>query len=221
MKFVLLDACIYFATINPKPFAMLTKLYPLITDKSWRSLLVQNDRLYLINNTYKTEQEFLDSYEKKGLLKKKKEIEVNSISSFSHPESTPRRLNINAATGKVFMDFASTSDLEEVADYLQKQRRFTAETKGIGKFKAISGSLIGLAVTAFITFVVYQDALVLESGGYVETSGRRSLYKMLFAWLAENLGSRNTLIVGGLVGLICLYFMYKALQNPPNEVVYQ
>lgn len=200
---------------------MLTKLYPLVTEKSWRSLLIQNDRLLLMNNSHKTEQEFLDSYEKKGILKKKKEIDSNNIISFAHPENNARRLTITATTGKVFMDFASMHDLEEVADYLQKQRRFTSESKGVSTLRALTPSLIGLGLTALFTFIIYEDALILEDGGYVNTSGRRSLFKQLFAWLAEQLGSQNTLLVGAGIAVICLYFMFKAFKNPPKEVVYQ
>ncbi len=184
--------------------------------------MIQNGRLYLMNNSYKTEQEFLDSYEKKGLFKKKKEIKISSISSFAHPETKPKRLRITSTSGKLWMDFANTQDLAEVADYLQKERRFTPETKGVSTFRAITPSLIGLGLTILFTFIIYEDAVTLEEGSYVDTTaGFRPLNNKLYVWLAKKLGSQNTLFTGAAIALVCLYFMFKAFKHPPNEVVYQ
>jgi len=201
---------------------MLTKqLFPLTNDKSWRSLLIRDGNLYLINQNYKTDDDFWEGYQKKGLLKKKKEVVIANISKLAHPEKNGRRLDVVASDGKFFMDFANENDLMEVTDYLQKERRLTATTNTVSTFKAISPSLIGLGLTALFTYVIYQDALVLEDGYTIDTSGRRSLFKLLFAWLAEKLGSQGTLIAGGVIGVICLYFLFKAMRNPPNEVVYE
>ncbi len=201
---------------------MLTKqLFPLVTEKSWQSLLIQDGKLLLINTRYKTEADFVTAYEKKSIFRKKKEIAVNDITRLAHPENKPKRLFITAQGKKVFIDFANQSELEEVTSYLREQQKLTPTTQGVGKFRAITPSLIGLGLTAVFTFVVYEDALTLEEGGSISTSGRNGLFKMLFAWLAEQLGPQNTLIAGVVLAVVCLFFMFKALQNPPNEVVYE
>lgn len=201
---------------------LLTKtLYPLVNEKSWRSLLVKDDKLQLINQFYKTEEEFTAAYEKKGIFKTKKEIAIADITRMAHPENNPKRLYVTVLTKKLFFDFTSQADLEEVANYLQKERRFTAETKGVSKFRAVTPSLIGLGLTALLTWLVWMDATALEAGEEVDTSGRRAWFKMLIAWVAEQLGSRNTLILGGVIVLVFVWLMIKAIQNPPNEVVYE
>jgi hypothetical protein len=221
-KLAVSRAAVTLAGINPTYQNMLTKqLFPLVNEKSWRSLLVKDDRLYLMNQSYKTEEDFLKSYEKKGLLKKKREVAIADISQLAHPENKPKRLNVKAGTGKFFLDFAKEADLQELASYVQEQRRFTPETKRVGKFRAITPALLALGFTALITFVVHGDAVAFEEGGIVETGGRNSLFKMLFAWLGEKLGPQNTLIAGAVIAAVCLYFLFKALQNPPNEVVYE
>ena len=49
---------------------------------------------------------------------------------------------------------------------------------------------------------------------------RKSLYKKLFAWLGESLGTQGTIAAGVVIGLVCVYFIYKNLQARPVEVVY-
>jgi len=195
-------------------------IFPLENDKSWRTALVQDQQILLINKRYDTAEDFLKSYEEKGLFKQKAVIEIPAITTMEHPEKTGLQLTITAGK-KQMLQFASQSDMDTVSAYIAKARNLKDSVMAVSKFKAISPSLFGLVLTALFTFIIYEDALIIESGGEVNTSGRRSLYRQLFAWLGGQLGSTGTLVAGTLAASACIYFIVKGLKNPPNKVVYR
>lgn len=198
--------------------------FKLQNDKTWKTLLVTDDSLLLVNKSYSSAEEFLEKFQEKGLLKQRLELSVLDISKITHPE---KRSNTAAITYSAKNDsktlpliFENEDEKEQFVQSLAGKRKFTGEPMQVSVLKAIGPSLIGLAVTAFLTFVVHMDAQIIENGGEVNTSGRRSLFKKLFAWLGEQLGTQGTLIAGGVIALICLYFVYRNLQSRPVEIVY-
>lgn len=64
---------------------------------------------------------------------------------------------------------------------------------------SLKGPIIGLVVAPLATWLAYGTALQIQSGTYKEPTGRRILYKKIFAGIAETLGPTGTLVVGGLL----------------------
>ena len=200
----------------------MNQVFPLNNDKSWKSVLVQNDRLLLINKSYSEPEEFIKGYDDDGLgrlLKKKQEITLFEISSISHAEKD-NDLTVTTASSSTELEFANENDMQAVVNYISQQKKFNPSTETMSTFNAIKGPGLGLIISVFFGWVIYDEAKTLEAGGELDTTGRRALFKKIFAFLAETLGSTGTLIVAGLAAVVCLYFLYKRLKTPPNVVVY-
>ena len=125
------------------------------------------------------------------------------------------------AKQKIYVNFQHKKDLLEVADYIKQQQRFTAEIRNVSKWKAALPSLMLLSFIAILTYAVYADAITLEAGGDLTTTGPTAGSQRIFARLASNIGSQNALVIGTGLMAICLFYLYKALKTPPKEVVYQ
>lgn len=198
-------------------------VFALTNDKSWKSVLVENDRLLLINRSYSNATEFLDGYNDTGLsklLKSKKEILIQDIAGMKHDEKQAQKLVINYNGKKTTLEFASGEDLRTAAGFIAAKRQLRSNVETKTTWQAIQNPGIGLLVTLAMTWVLYTEAQTIEAGGIIETEGRRAWVKKLFANLAELLGTQGVLIVGAVATGVCLYFMFKRFSNPPNQVVY-
>ena len=198
----------------------MSQLFKLRNEKNWKSLLLTDDSLLLVNKSYSSPEEF----QEKGLLKQRLELSVQDVIKITHPEKQSNTAtvtyNVKHNSKVLPLVFENETEQEKFVQTVVAKRKFTGTASQVSVLKAIGSPLIGLAVTAFLTFVIHLDAEIIENGGEVNTSGRRSLYKKLFAWLGGQLGTQGTLIAGGIIALICLYFIYKNLQSRPNEIVY-
>lgn len=200
----------------------MNQVFPLNNDKSWQSLLLTDDKLFVINRSYDNPDEFTKGYYDEGLgrlLKKKKEIDVQYITGLQHAEKDPVDLTI-VHEKKITLRFRNSADLAEVATWLAGKRHLKKDTQQLSPLKAIQGQLIGLALIALFGWVLHSEAKTIEEGGTIDFSGRRAGMKRLMAWVAEQLGTQGVLLVTGAAVLVCGYFLYKNLQTPPNKVVY-
>lgn len=200
------------------------QLFKLQNEKTWKTLLLTGNNLMLVNKSYDSTEEFLEKFSEKGFLKERLEILIPGITKMVHPEKESNTVTItypkNNKTSELPLVFESAAELEQFAKAISKQRNMTAAPQQVSVLKAIGSPLLGLGLNALFAFIVYEDAQVIEAGGEIDTSGRRSLYKKLFAWLAESLGTQGTIIAAVVIGLLCAWFIYKNLQARPVEVVY-
>ncbi|WP_207492756.1 hypothetical protein [Aridibaculum aurantiacum] len=199
---------------------MSQNLYTLTNEKSWKSMLVHDNQLLMMNKSFKSGEDFLESFNKKGLFKEKKTIEISAIHELTHLENNATKLEVKADNKKIPLQFTTTQELADVVAYINSRQNLTPSIERQSTLKTISSPLLGLFFTALFTWVIYMDAEILEGGGQVETSGRRAGMKFLFAKIAEILGTTGTLIVGAIAFGYCIYSIVKKLQTPPNQVVY-
>lgn len=201
----------------------MNQVFALNNEKSWQSLCLTDDKLFLINKSYSNPNDFMKGYEDGGLgrlLKQKKEIELQYITGLQHPEKEATELTVLHDGKKTMLKFTNNSDLQQVAGYLATERKFLKDTQQLSSLKAIQSPLIGLVISAVFGWVLFSEAQTLEAGGTIEITGRRAGFKRLMAWLAETLGTQGVLLVAGLAVIACGYFIYKNLKTPPNQVVY-
>ena len=201
----------------------MNQVFGLTNDKSWKSLLVTTDRLFLINKNYSNPDEFMKGYNDESLgklLKQKKEIQFFEITSLKHEENHANELGIFFNGNDITLQFSEAEDMELVAAFLASQKKFTRTTESMSTMQAIKGPGIGLLITLVLGWIVYDEAQTLEAGGSIDISGRRAFYKRVLVWIAGKLGSNGTLIAAGLLVVVFLYFMYKRFKTPPNEIVY-
>ena len=199
---------------------MPSEYYRLNTDKSWQSMLLENDRLLLSTQPHRDADVFQEKWGKKSIFKREREILIGDIARMAHDEKAPRRLNLIVGSSKVFFDFKDTAAMEAVVAQLQSQKNFAVETTNVSSFRASTPALIGLGISLFFGFVVYMDARTLESGSEIHISGRRRWMQQLLASLAGALGTNGTLLVFGGLALLSVVWMVRALRTPPREVVY-
>ena len=201
----------------------MAQLFKLVNEKTWKSLLLNDNNIMIVSKSYNSPEEFLEKFHEKGLLKERLEISALDISKIVHAEESNSVTITYPKKDKetdLKLDFDSIAAQEQFVRAIAAPRNMTATTQQVSFFKAIGSPLVGLGITALFTFITYQDAQLIEAGEEVNTSGRRSLYKKLFAWLAETLGTQGTIIAGAAFALLCIYFIYKNLRSRPVEVVY-
>jgi hypothetical protein len=192
-----------------------------LSEKEWKSFLITENAILLSSKDYKNATEMLEGIEKKSMisLTKNKEIALNTLEKLTHLEDSDT-LTIHHEGKSLSLEFDDAAKVTEIAQVIAQMRQFTRNQGTQTPFSAMQPALIGLGVTGGLTWLIYTMASDIEAGGVIDTSGRRSLYKKIFAWFAETLGTMGTLALGGFIGALCLYLMYRAYQNPSNEYVY-
>ncbi len=199
----------------------MNQVFLLTNEKSWKSLLVEDDRLLLISSSYSTPAEFLEGYHDEGikrLLKTKKEILIGGISGMKHPQegNTLHLFGLSEET----LEFSNEQEMEAVAQYLSKKRGFQSQTESMSFWNSIKSPAIGLVLIFIFGFVLYMDAKKLEGGGTVDTGGRRAWVKQIIASVAGFLGVTGSILVTVAAALVCFYLIWRRIKTPPNEVVY-
>jgi hypothetical protein len=192
-----------------------------LDEKEWKSFLITENAILLSSKKYTDAAEMIEAGDKKSMLSltKTKEIALDTLEKISHLDNSSS-LTLTHGGKTLSLDFGDAEKVKEVAAVLSDMRQFTVSQGSQTTFSAMTPSLIGLGVTVGLTWLIHSMAADIASGQEVDVSGRKSLYKRIFAWLAETLGTTGTLAVGGLIALACLYFMYQAYKNPSDEYVY-
>ncbi len=198
-----------------------SNVFVALSEKEWKSFVITESAILLSSKDYKNATEMLEGIEKKRMisLTKNKEIDLDTVEKLTYLEDGDT-LAIHHEGKCLSLEFSDAQKVTEVAQIIAQMRQFTRTQGTQTPFSAMQPALIGLGVTGVLTWLIYTMATDIETGGSVDTSGRRSLYKKIFAWFAETLGTTGTLALGGLIGALCLYFMYNAYKNPSNEYVY-
>src|ERR1700743_265134 len=133
---------IFSALLKPKATSM-NQVFPLNNDKSWQSVLVTDEKLFVINRSYDNPDEFTKGYYDEGLgrlLKSKKEIDVQYITGLQHAEKDPVDLTI-VHEKKITLRFRNSADMVEVATWLASKRHLKKDTQQLSPLKAIQGQL--------------------------------------------------------------------------------
>jgi hypothetical protein len=210
---------IIFLKIAANKKTLMNEILKLNNDKGWKGLAIDNGQVYLMNKHYDTKEEFMKSYAEKGIFKTKKDFSLATVSGMEHAEKNPDSLNINIAGSQERLEM-DNADVHKLAAYISAQNNFKPQTEQLSTFKAMSPALGGLVITAIATWLLHTMAADAEAGVEQSYTGRRAGFKKLLASVAETLGTQNTLILGSVAALACIYFLYKAFKKPPNKVVY-
>ncbi len=199
----------------------MNKVYPLTTDKSWKSALLDADRLLLLNSSQTDADKFMSAYGVTGVkswLNSKKEISIPGIISLVHKEVKPTDLTVRYGTKKEKLSFAATEDLEELTGILAKTNKLKPGVKSMSKLKAAGGWLIGLGLTALFGWIMHGFAT--DTISYSDSGRRRWAGKLLYK-LAQKMGPELVLAVSAAIAAFIVYKIYSNVKNPPNEVVYE
>lgn len=196
-------------------------VFSLFNDKSWKTLLVENDRLLLSTGKYSTPIEFLDAYNEEGIkkwLRTKKEILIPDIMELKLPEGSSR-LQIKGMINET-LEFGNAEEAEGVAEFVSKKRGLQPRIDRMSLWSSIQTPVIGLVITFILGFVLYMDAKKISEGGVLDTSGRKAWINNLIVAVAESLGVTGSIIATVLCALVFFYLIWRKIQQPPNETVY-
>jgi hypothetical protein len=192
-----------------------------LDEKKWKTFLITENSILLSSKKYTDATEMIEAAEKKSMLSltKTKDIALNTVEKITHLDNSDS-LTIHHGGKSLSLDFGDAQIVKEVAKTLSDMRQFTVSQGTQTTLSAMSPSLVCLGFTVGLTWLIHSMATEIAMGQEINVSGRKTLYKTIFAWAAETLGTTGTLAVGGLVALLCFYFMYQAYKNPSDEYVY-
>jgi hypothetical protein len=192
-----------------------------LDEKKWKTFLITENSILLSSKKYTDATEMIEAADKKSMLSltKTKDIALNTLEKITHLDNSDS-LTIHHGGKSLSLDFGDAQIVKDVAKTLSDMRQFTVSQGSQTTLSAMSPSLVCLGFTVGLTWLIHSMATEIAMGQEINVSGRKSLYKTIFAWAAETLGTTGTLAVGGLVALLCLYFMYQAYKNPSDEFVY-
>ena len=200
----------------------MNEVFALKNEKSWQSAIIHDNQILLLNKTYKTQEEFLAKFHDKSFFRSTKTINSSSIHQLTHLENNPEELTINYDTKKTEkLKFESNTQLQTFCNIIVTTNNFKGTVQSLSIFKTIQSSLIGIAISAVVGWLLYTEAAILEAGGTIEITGRKRLFKEILAKGAEILGTTGSLIAASAAIIFFGFLLYKKSKTPPNEVVYQ
>jgi hypothetical protein len=126
----------------------------------------------------------------------------------------------NGATLKFSADDNKAGEIAR-AVVARTGRSFREGKQDITAVEAVLPPLILGAVIGFFWAMVYLTAGDMESGKEVNTTGRRGLWKQLFAAIAGMLGVNGSLILGAILLLLILGWATNRVVRRPQRTVWQ
>lgn len=99
--------------------------------------------------------------------------------------------------------------------------RFRRYEDNYDKPRAAFGSLVGLTVTLFATWMFAAAAASIRAAEAYEVSGRKQGLKALFAWVLDLLGPVGVTAIGGLLALLIGWHLVNRLKRPPYMQILQ
>ncbi len=190
-----------------------------ITGNKISSLCFGNNSLMFSSQTFKTVEDFMESWHKKLSLATKVEIKFESIKSVKK-EDTDEDILISykwfwgIPTNCEFA-FSDANDNEAFFYFLEKEKSFSKTHEKMTAFKAILNYLIGLIFTIAITIFSYFQALEIANGTVAEAV--RGKIKV-FNEIIEFLGDKGVLAIGGVLACYLLYKIWTRFSNPPYQL---
>jgi hypothetical protein len=118
------------------------------------------------------------------------------------------------------LEFTGNGPMLEFVECILNEKSLIKSSRKHSFWESVMNPGIGIGISALIGTGVYLMAKELESGESVEISARKAFYKRIGLWLAETLGSTGTLFVFGLIVAACIFWAYRKLKNPGEQIEY-
>ena len=100
-------------------------------------------------------------------------------------------------------------------------RGFKYTETQFNRFRAALVPLITISVVALLTFLCREAAVQMTEGTSVEVRGRHGLLKRFFVWILDILGPTGVVVVGGIIGVLCLVWLVRRMATPPLMLEYR
>ncbi len=119
------------------------------------------------------------------------------------------------------LDFDQQTDRDDFFQALRQRLgpAFKYSEKEYNRLSALLAPVIGLVILAGLTALFYAAAAEARAGGSTDIPGRRTLIKLLGAWLITTLGPTGIAILGGLLMLLVIAWGVHRFRQPPHLLV--
>ena len=189
----------------------------IINDKALvvKNVLIEDNIILASDENYKTKEVFLEKVNssKKSILDTHIKINTSDLIKIIHTKTDcaiQLFFKTNNKTSKTYIELNSEEEYSEVLEYLISKTDFELKEEFKSSFsswfKKAAYSLISLIIFC-ITYFMAKD---LENGSSVDISGGKKGLKRMMLFIAETLGSLNTLIIGIIVVSGFCFWTYKA-----------
>jgi hypothetical protein len=157
---------------------------------------------------------------------KAKQIQLDTLKYIkSNRHSTIVRYKISGADGKdelgnFTIKQEQRDDLFTKLDLLCSRGFKYTETQ-FNHLRAALAPLLTIGIVGLFTFMSQQAAIQMAEEGTSPIRGRHALVKRLYAWALDLLGPTGVIIVGGIIGVLCLVWMVRRMATPPFMLEYK
>ncbi len=190
-----------------------------------KNILITNNYIRITDEDYKTKDYFLEKLNsaKKGILDTIHQIEYEKILKvvpFTKENAFQIFFNENDKNKKTYLKFNTLEEFNEVLNFIITKTHLRKDLVKIKSFESYKTQLIATSMSILLFVLIYIDALHVEKGEIVDTTGRRSGVKKMLLSLAETLGTTNTIILGAIITMILAVWTVTAYKkgNTTKEI---
>ena len=193
-------------------------------EQQWKSFGYDNLNIVLSSKRHDSFESLLAASGKSGLLESVYVIPISSIKrlKYNEKDSTFAIQFLKGEKVKNHTVLLENSALREpVVDELASIKGLKKEVTVESRNKALAWNLIPLLLVPLVTSGFWLVAKDAQNGKEYHATGRNAGMKQLIANLVESIGPTGVVVIGIIVFLIVVYFVYKRFTQPANIVIYQ
>ncbi len=183
--------------------------------KDYKTMMIALDGMRLTSKRVTTVAEFLQTFEKGGLLTNNIKVTPEKLKGLT-VEKGELKMTLNYRKMLEFgapdeLGFSNADVLNNILIYIEKKWFFHRTEKPMTPFKAIVPYMLALLAALYITgFTIYINSV---GGTY-----RTAIFMVLLVKLSEKIGFIPTILLGLLSSVLIIRALWKAFKNPPVEV---
>ena len=197
----------------------MNKIVALENNRSWKSLLIQNDRLLLINKHCNQVEAFLQCFNSESInypSLKTRIIYFSEISRIIHKTDKPEDLYIYFPATKIILNFVDSSQVEEVAVYIKQEKNLIPSVQVNYSSVEVLMSIMALFVIYLKGWSIFKTVVEIDKRNLTDLGANEKV----LVWFN---GPTLILIAVLLMSYAIIYNTYLLLKNlisPPQIFLY-
>lgn len=198
--------------------SLTTRLFKVSGSKIQSLYIADTGLQFSSNYVAKSEEEFIEFWNKKITLATKVDVPFDKIKSVTKEDAGKEiMIKYKAALGigqECEFSFNNDTDVEVLFNHLTTTQYFTRSEERLTPFKAVLRYSLSFAFVVAITIFCYYEAMAIANGKADEPSGGKA---KLFMGLIGFLGDKGVLVVGiAILGYLGFKIVTR-FKNPPQQ----
>lgn len=195
-----------------------------ISGEKAESLVIAENALQIMSSAYNDINSFNEAWNKKITLVTKAEIKFDTIKSITQEDGendiVVKYKGMAGIGSERKFSFDNPSDLADFYAFFQQEKGYTRTDENLSPIKAITPSLLGLAITIAVTLYGYTQAASMAAGTYVASEGgsRGARRGRFLDSIFGMLGTTGVLLVGIAISAYFGYTIWNRYKNPPVQI---